>query len=415
MRTKIFLGIIWLIVILVTASHVCAWWNFDVLESKRYGCEEYPDELAIAIGDDGTIHIVYHPIWSHIIYAYKDGLVWHKEIAAEWGGKNLSLAIDSEGKAHLSFYGSSYQGDPWGVNYYVNNIYYATNKSGAWVTEIIKSENFANGPAGISNVILDSNDNPHLIYVTDPPDMVHAYKDSTSWNSETINTDSEYGDYLSLALDSNDNPHLSYTRSVPCGPFGLTCTIGSMYAYKDSTDWRFERMDEYYIGDSIFLDSNDNPIIGNGFFFAHKDSTGWHFEQFVDPQTNSSYCSSSSIAIDSQDNLHISYRCSSYVSESCTLKYAKRVGSEWHREIVDRADSYEIPPFIIPGLTWFIYVFGNLIGYDTAIAVDSVGQPHIVYTKNWFQGFASVFFWQGPDPSMGIVNVKHATRLGFSE
>ena len=258
---------------------------------------------------------------------------------------------------------------------------------------------------------LDSNNNPHLIYVTGPPEIEYAYKDSTGWHSETLSADSEYGDDLSLALDSNDNPHLSYLRIVDL--VGTFSYYGLTYAYKDKVGWHFEGLDAYVSGTSILLDSNDNPIIGNGYFFAHKDSTGWNFEQFVNPETNSSYCSSNSIAIDSQNNLHMSYLCRSDVSESCTLTYVRRVGSEWHREIVDRAESYEFPPFIIPGLTWNIYFFGSDIGYDCAIAVDPVGQPHIVYTKNWFQGICSVFIWGGPDPEMGIVNVKHATGLGF--
>jgi hypothetical protein len=409
MKVKEFLGIIWLILILLTASHVCAWWTSDVLESKNYAWDEYPEERAIAIGADGTIHIVYQ-VGPRIIHAYKDGLLWHKEIAAEWGGSNLSIAIDAEDKVHLSFCSSGSEGA-----HYTNSIHYATNSAGAWATETVKSENSPNGRAGISNVLLDSNDNPHLIYVTGPPDIEHAYKDSTGWHSETLSADSEYGEYrylifsISLALDSNDNPHLIYQ------PIRDSTYLRYTYAYKDKGGWHFEDIDELrFIGASIFLDSNDNPIIGNGFFLAHKDSTGWHFEQFVDPEANSGLCNVNSIAIDPQDNLHMSYRCSSYVSESCALKYAKGVGSEWHREIVDRAESYEFPPFIIPGLTWFIYFFGSDIGYDSAIAVDPLGQPHIVYTKNWFQGICSVFIWGSPDPEMGIVNLKHATGLGFS-
>ncbi len=50
MKAKRFLGIIWLIVILLTASHVCAWWTSDVLESKNYAWDEYPEERAIRGG-----------------------------------------------------------------------------------------------------------------------------------------------------------------------------------------------------------------------------------------------------------------------------------------------------------------------------------------------------------------------------
>lgn len=211
------------------------------------------------------------------------------------------------------------------------------------------------------------------------------------------------------------NPHIIY-KSQETGRDRLE------YAYKDSTGWHIEIIYEGNVyNPSIVLDSNDNPLISYTlfpknhpvFYFIHKDNTGWHAEEFDDPE----FCSWHSMALDSSDNIHISYRCNSgfdqwwkMFMQRYTLKYAKRVGTQWHREVVDRGHT-----FAVPSLPFFVNVFGNHIANSSSIALDLNGKPHIVYLKNCFDYFTLFYLFSNdaePGDSSGMTSLKHATRFG---
>ena len=88
---------------------------------------------------------------------------------------------------------------------------------------------------------------------------------------------------------------------------------------------------------SLALDSSGNPHIvyggGNGIYYAYYDGASWHIET-VDISVGSYQ---PSIAIDSLDKAHISYR-DSY--PNYTLKYATNASGSWVTEIVDSEGSF---------------------------------------------------------------------------
>ena len=88
------------------------------------------------------------------------------------------------------------------------------------------------------------------------------------------------------------------------------------------------------------------------------NNKSWQIE-VVD--ANGNVGGTNSIAVDSNDNVHISY----YDYSNSDLKYAYNNGSSWNIQVVDNGqpDGYEI-------------------GFPSSIAVDSNNTPHISYYDN---------------------------------
>lgn len=453
-KAKTPLGLFFLIFLLLYAQNIFAWWNFDVVETKFNGLR---GKRSIVIGNDGIIHIVYEDLDSDhsqrsTKHAYTDGLFWQTEMipATQNLFPNGDIVIDSNGKLHIIFLGYASM---------EHLIYYATNSSGAWITEMVTSYS-SEGNYRVSKLVLDSNNNPHLSYIPSPPDVRYAYKDSASWHIQVVNEE-ESAYYSYLALDSFDNPHIVYEGRI--GGFGHTYrdstgwhtevinednvdpifevlyskdtlhilyedypTGNLKYTYKDSTGWHTEIISEERVsGDaSMILDSRGNPFISYTlrlpgyhyvFYFVQKDETGWQTEELDDP----GYCGLHSMALDSENNPHINYRClkRNYLDtfqfhEEYILKYAKRIETGWQREVVDRAHAFAV--------WWPLFsfnVFGNSISVwgDSPMAIDLDGNPHITYVKNCYNHFESIFWWGGPSSSRGINRLKHATRFDFMD
>jgi hypothetical protein len=87
---------------------------------------------------------------------------------------------------------------------------YTLDKPGAggtWNTTTIDNNGVYN------SIAVDSSGNPHIAYYQTPtttsnPDLEYAYKNSTGWHYQTVDSSAAgTGFYVSLALDSSNNPH----------------------------------------------------------------------------------------------------------------------------------------------------------------------------------------------------------------
>lgn len=138
----------------------------------------------------------------------------------------------------------------------------------------------------------------------------------------------------------------------------------------DCTKWNMT------IGDQSFvIDSDGYPhiaYVGDQVYYARFDGTVWQVEIIDDPPgTIYDFTQGpASIVLDEDDNPHISY----LNVDSTSILYAYNTGSGWISEMVETAAP------------------GNRIWYDTAIALDQSGKPHLCFSNEGVLRYAK---WTG--------------------
>jgi hypothetical protein len=215
------------------------------------------------------------------------------------------------------------------------------------------------GNVGSNNSLaLDANGYPHISYlstVTTVYGVNYMYFDGIWHWSSVENIGAGPGNEIntSIALSDGDTAHICY-YDREFNDLKYASHLGSL-------SWDIEVVDSYSrVGQypSLALDSNDNPHISYyrewndyNLKYAYFD-TVWH-TQVVD--SDGDVGQYTSIALDSNDNPHISY----IDNTNEDLKYARFDGSVWHIETVDS--------------------IGDYIEH-TDISLDGNNNPHISYT-----------------------------------
>ncbi len=84
--------------IVLVVNTTIASWTIEKVAPKQV----YP--TAIAVDSNKRPHIAYGS--NHLYYAYYDGSSWHSETvdSSSGVGYSVSIAVDSSGKAHISYY-----------------------------------------------------------------------------------------------------------------------------------------------------------------------------------------------------------------------------------------------------------------------------------------------------------------------
>jgi hypothetical protein len=409
--------IIFLFVIMFMPSVASARWTVETVDDSRFFTSM--SSRSLALDDNGNPHIAYGE--DRLYYAYFDGSSWNYETPDPSSnvGYYASIALDSSGKVHISYYDATNKdlryasntsgswmtdtldnigdvgayasiaidsSDKVHISYYDRtngDLRYVTNASGSWVTETLDSDDDV---GSYTSIAIDSSDKVHISYSISPNyrDLRYATNTSGSWVIETADSAGSTGYYTSIALDSSDKVHISY--------FDLS-NDRLMYATNMSGSWVSEVAanadDDGYIGKytSIAIDSSDKAHISHLHF---TDWDSWHF-YFLKYSTNASGSWMTeivvesnggfytSLAMDSSDNAHISYE------GNCTLNYATNSSGSWVTEKVDTEGT---------------------AGHFSSIAIDSANQAHISYEGNCALRYATVIsgLWstETPDNSKDV-------------
>lgn len=119
------------------------------------------------------------------------------------GGAHNSIAVDISGHAHISYAADgSFHFNP------VNSLKYATNAAGAWIIETVDN---ADDVGGYSSIALDSAGHAHISYYDYTNDnLKYATNTSGSWAIAVLYSSGSVGRFTAIAADASDNLHISY-------------------------------------------------------------------------------------------------------------------------------------------------------------------------------------------------------------
>ncbi len=278
-------------------------WSIDILDPDP----NVAQDVSLAIDSYDKVHIVYSSKLEGegVKYVTNASGSWERTIIdpiipSFWGGRgNTSIAIDSNNKVHISY--CSLEG-----------LKYVTNASGSWESPIIP-------PTTCwvpTSIAIDSNNKVYISFDVDYFPYYSKYATNESGNWEII--DLPIGDVRSIALDFSNNLHI---------------ISGEWYATNKSGSWQL--MDLYPCvmtsNDSIAIDHND---------IAHLICTDHQLYYFTSDGfvevVESLGCAFPSIATDSNNNVHISSGYSPPdFGGSETIRYITNVSGGWVTTIVE--------------------------------------------------------------------------------
>ena len=314
---------------------------------------------------------------------------WEKTKIAK-GGEYNSIAIDPSGHPHISYLDNS---NP--ANYVLKHAYFDGR---SWKTETVDS-----GDVGWwSAIAVDQFGYIHISYHADKSSSLkYAYFNGTGWDLTIV----ESGGYsTALAIDGNGRPHIAH----------ITASNEVKYARFDGTTWLTETVaaDALWFGfTSLGLTSSDKAYISfsdgslpRRVFLANNSSGEWEMHHIGDGR-------SSSLAIDSFDNPHVVY----YSEDTQELKYSHHDGSTWKTYAAGiladsphiALDAFNLPHISLGGYSnveCLVYAYFDGInlnaqaldcsnaGFDTSIALDQMGLPHISYRQSDNRGSSQLHY-----------------------
>jgi hypothetical protein len=209
---------------------------------------ESSDAPHIAYRDRGTLGQV-----QLARYAYKNETGWHIETintSYHTGGPSIGMAFGPDGTIHVTWLTS---GTGFGSLVYAHR---AVN--GTWTSEVISS----NSGGFDHSLAVDSQGRPHISFDKQSAVLGYAYNNGTAWTITDVDTDARTGQSNSIAVDANDVPHISYVQHDNFDANDVT--RGHVkYATKVAGQWFTEFADpqDKNAGTSITLDSHGRPRV----------------------------------------------------------------------------------------------------------------------------------------------------------
>lgn len=153
--------------------------------------------------------------------------------SAKGSGKFNSIAVDSEGSPSVAYAN---------VNFENASLRYAHWTGESWKIEIVDGEEPPGSTCYSVSMILDKNDNPHIVF-TDIPHLLvkYATKKNGRWKVEAVDSlvREGYPDRNGIALDDGGNPYVSY-YDAGAGVVRV--------AHREGQKWMTETLDRGFAG-----------------------------------------------------------------------------------------------------------------------------------------------------------------------
>jgi hypothetical protein len=275
--------------------------------------------------NEGSPHVAYSGAHGEVRYAHWTGSDWVVDtVDMTHIGRGLSMALDSDGYAHMAYLGKDDQ-----------SLRYAHWTGSNWALEQVGGPVWSIFSPGIA---VDSTNYPHIAYAGGRA-LNYARWNGSTWMFDILDSTVSAVQYVAMVLDSSDCSHVCYGMS------------GLKYAKRTGSVWSIDTVDP--VGGShnaIVLDNNGYAHISYvslcelsaRLMYARWTGSAWETE-IIDSVGLYDGEYRTSIALDSDGYPHISYPSFDTAAfDSLPLKCAKWTGSEWVIDTVDigRVDGY---------------------------------------------------------------------------
>jgi len=203
--------------------------------------------------------------------------------------------------------------------------------------------------------------------------IYHAYSTNggQTWSEEQITTASRNHSCPSIAVDSKDYIHVVWSWCEEPHGFGKKCTV--QYRVKTGT-WQpvEDVITSYGCVCSIAVDSQDNIHLVVGGYnpggyntdyikYLKRTPSGWSSPEKVSPKVWANY---PAIAIDQNDNVHVVFRTAPYHEPLFGLYYRQRTADGWQsEETIHPPDQERSPVSVVVDSSGNVYVVWA--NYDT--------------------------------------------------
>lgn len=322
-------------------------WAFSIVDDSS---SIVGDDSAIAVDSMGKPHIGYHDYsQDDLKYATNKSGDWITETVDSYGvvGTRTTIALDLNDFVHIAYL---YVGEWFGGTFFrYNELKHVTNISGIWTNTVVGYGGWYNSLAVDSQGFLHLSHNEFGYGGTR-----YATNLTGVWVDELI-ADPDF--WTSLALDATDGVHISSYQGYPENSL--------IYTSNKSGTWTSMPIDTDYAGayNDIVIDVNGKSHISycedyGELRYATNANGTWEIEALT-----SDKCSYTSLALDSNGHVHISYISDiNYSTDSGYLTYITNKTGSWLKTSLVRTGR----------------LFGNP-AYPASIVLDAAGNVHISY------------------------------------
>jgi len=340
--------------------------SYTVKTSASYASTQTNNQRKLARTSDGTLWCVYHRSDGsynqvYASYSTNDGETWTEEQLTNVSGNQYypSIAIDSQDNIHVVW-----RGYGWGSNTNRNNIRYRKRTSSGWQShEAVTDISYHQYDPAIA---VDSQDNIHAVWCgggwgtnTSYNNIQYRKRTSSGWQTQESVTDTNNNQSRpAIAIDSNDNVHVVWQGK---GWGTNTANDDIQYRKRTSSGWQTQEdvtdKTDYQQSPSIAIDSNDDiHVVWYGYGwgtntsyynirYRKRTSSGWQSHEAVTDKDNNQY--DPTIAIDKNDNIHVVWHGQGWGSNPSyyNIQYRKRTSSGWQtQEGLTDVTAYQYSP-----------------------------------------------------------------------
>ena len=274
-----------------------AYYNGDDWELSAVGPADDNTKVSLAIHDD-VLHVAFVKGDSQW-YGWLDDGVWNLTDIGSSDVRGSSIAMDSDGKPHISF---SHFNDP-------KEVKYASYEEGSWSIEAVYSTNSYS-----TDIAIDADGNPHIVHRSDRESVVHTRYDSSGWISDVVDT-SDHSNYLhpsyeSIDIDDSGRVIIAYLNAS--GELGTDLYL--KMAKSENGAWNTSTIDSETIQRTPLTVVASNGIhvfytrAATDYTYAHNDGESWEIIEVMHRGTTGT--ASGSLAMDQGGWPHVamSYR-----------------------------------------------------------------------------------------------------------